>query len=208
MKSGILGGTFDPIHLGHLAVAEEARRRLIMDEVVFVPAGHPYFKAYAYITPAEHRVNMLNLAIADKPNFKISLMEIRRPGPSYAIDTVAKMKRQLGPGDEIFFIMGWDSLLALPQWQEPERLIKLCRIVAAPRPGYAEPNIGILENDLPGISQRTVVMDQPRVDISATDVRERVRKGLPIDKMVPPAVAKYIKEKGLYKGQRLRHPGF
>lgn len=200
MKSGILGGTFDPIHLGHLAVAEEARRLLNMDEVVFIPAGHPYFKSDSSISPPEHRVSMLNLAIADKPYFKISLMEIKRPGPSYAVDTLAKMKRQLGPGDEIFFIMGWDSLLTLPRWQEPRRLLKLCRIVAAPRPGYSRPDVSLLEKDLPGISQRTVVMEQPSIDISGTDIRERVRQGLPIDNLVPVAVARYIREKGLYRG--------
>lgn len=199
MKSGILGGTFDPVHLGHLAVAEEACRYLNMNEVVFIPAGRPYFKSSSSISPAEHRVNMLNLAIADKPYFKISLMEIRRPGPSYAVDTLAKMKRQLGTGDELFFIMGWDSLLSLPQWQEPQRLLKLCRLVAAPRPGYPRPDISVLEKDLPGIAERTVVMDQPWIDISATDIRQRVRQGLPIDDLVPRAVALYIRQKRLYK---------
>jgi nicotinate-nucleotide adenylyltransferase len=166
--------------------------------VVFVPAGHPYFKANAFITPAEHRVNMLKLAIGDKPYFKISLIEIERPGPSYAVDTISRMKSQLNGGDEIFFIMGWDSLLTLPLWQEPERMIKLCRIIAAPRPGYSKPDIRLIEKDLPGLSQRSAVMDKPLIDISATEIRERVRQGLPVDDMVPLAVAGYIKEKGLY----------
>ncbi len=196
---GLLGGTFDPVHLGHLAVAEEARSQVNLTEVVFIPAGHPYFKAFAYISPAEHRVTMLKLAIADKSYFKISLMEIERPGPSYAIDTVSKIKSQLSDGGEIFFIMGWDSLLTLPQWQDPEKLISLCRIIAAPRPGYSKPDNSLLEKDLPGISQRTVILDKPLIDISATEIRERVRHGLPIDNMVPAPVAKYIQEKGLYR---------
>lgn len=198
-KIGVMGGTFDPVHLGHLAIAEEARTQLDMTEVVFVPAGRPYFKALAYISPPEHRVNMLNLALADRPYFKISLMEIKRPGPSYAVDTIAKMKRQLTADDEIFFIMGWDSLLTLPRWEQPERLIKLCKIVAAPRPGYPKPDVSLIEPELPGVTQRTVVMEKPLVDISSTDIRERVKNGQPIDKLVPPAVAKYIREKGLYR---------
>jgi nicotinate-nucleotide adenylyltransferase len=201
MNIGVIGGTFDPIHLGHLAVAEEARSQLNLAEVLFVPAGHPYFKANAFITPPEHRVGMLNLALADKPYFKISLIEIKRTGPSYAVDTLSRMKRQLNASDEIFFIMGWDSLLTLPRWQEPERLIRLCRIVAAPRPGYPKPDINLIEKELPGLSQRSVVMDKPLIDISATEIRERVLQGLPIEAMVPLAVARYIREHGLYRGK-------
>jgi nicotinate-nucleotide adenylyltransferase len=198
---GLMGGTFDPVHLGHLAISEEARRQLSLSEVIFIPAGHPYFKAFAFISSAEHRINMLNLAIADKPYFKISLIEIERPGPSYAVDTVSRIKSQLRPGDEMFFIMGWDSLLTLPLWQEPEQLISLCRIAAAARPGYPEPDLSLLEQDLPGISRRTVILDNPVIDISATEIRERVRQGLRIEDMVPAPVAKYIQEKGLYRSQ-------
>lgn len=197
-KIGIIGGTFDPVHLGHLAVAEEACRQVGLAEMIFLPAGHPYFKAAALISPAEHRIKMLELAIADKPQYKISLLEIQRPGPSYAVETVAKMKSQRRPEDQIFFIMGWDSLQTLPRWEQPARLISLCQIIAAPRPGYSKPEIDLIEKDLPGISQRTIVMEKPLVNISATEIRERVRRGLPVDTMVPSPVAKYIKEKGLY----------
>jgi nicotinate-nucleotide adenylyltransferase len=199
---GILGGTFDPVHLGHLAIAEEARQQLNLAEVIFIPAGHPYFKTLAFISPPEHRVNMLNLALAEKAYFKISLTEIKRPGPSYAVDTVAKMKRQLSADDEIFFILGWDSLLTLPRWEQPERLIKMCKIVAVPRPGYPQPDLRLIEPDLPGVTQRTVILEKPLIDIRSTDIRERVRKGLSIDNLVPPAVVKYIQEKALYKGKR------
>jgi nicotinate-nucleotide adenylyltransferase len=201
-KIGVMGGTFDPVHLGHLAVAEEARAQLDLAEVVFIPAGHPYFKAQAYISPPEHRVNMLNLALADKPYFKISLAEIKRPGPSYAVDTIARMKRPLSAGDEILFIMGWDSLLTLPRWERAGQLINLCKIVAAPRPGYPKPQVGLIEPDLPGISQRIVIMDKPMIDISATEIRERVARGLSVRDMVPAAVAQYIRERNLYKLRR------
>jgi len=200
-KIGVMGGTFDPVHLGHLAVAEEARRRLKMAEIIFMPAGQPYFKALAYISPPEHRVRMLELALAGRPYFKISRMEIQRPGPSYAVETVAQLKEQMPAGNEIYFIMGWDSLLTLNLWQEPERLISLSRIVAAPRPGYTKPDVGALEKELPGISERVIILYQPLVNISSTTIRERVSQGLPIEEMVPPAVAEYIKEKGLYRGK-------
>jgi nicotinate-nucleotide adenylyltransferase len=198
MNIGIMGGTFDPVHLGHLAIAREACRRLKMSEVIFIPAGHPYFKATELISPAKDRVEMLKLALRDTPQYKISLLEIQRPGPSYLVDTLSKIKEKLKPGDELFFILGWDSLLALPRWHEPERLIESVKIIAAPRPGYPEPDIFALEKDLPGISQCTIVMDQPVIDVSATDIRERVRRGLTIHDLVTPEVEKYIKDAGLY----------
>jgi nicotinate-nucleotide adenylyltransferase len=197
---GVIGGTFDPVHLGHLAIAEDARRELSLAEVIFIPAGQPYFKALAYVSPAKHRVKMLKLALAGKLYFKISLMEIKRPGPTYTIDTISKIKSKLKSGDEIFFIMGWDSLLTLGHWQEPERLISLCRIAAAPRHGYPPPDFNDLEKELPGISQRIVELHSPLINISATEIRERVRQGLPVDDLVSAPVAEYIREKGLYRG--------
>jgi nicotinate-nucleotide adenylyltransferase len=198
-KIGVMGGTFDPIHLGHLAVAEEAHKMLGLSEVRFMPAGHPYFKETVSISPAADRVKMVELAIVGRPYFNISLLEVRRPGPSYAVDSMEKMRKQLGTGDELFFIMGWDSLMSLHLWFEAAKLIRICRIVGAPRPGYPRPDVTSLEKDLPGISQRAVVMDRPLVDISATGIRERVRQGLPIESLVPEPVANYIKEKGLYQ---------
>ncbi len=201
MKIGVIGGTFDPIHRGHLAVADEAYHQIHLGKVIFLPAGHPYFKDAAVISPAEDRVNMVKLAIAGHPAYQISLMEIQRPGPSYAVESMAQMKSKLSPEDELYFIMGWDSLMTLHLWFEADRLIKICRIVAAPRPGYPKPDVSLLERGLPGISQRAIVMEKPLVDISATDIRERVRQGLPVDDMVPPEVSRYIRERGLYRGE-------
>jgi len=198
MNIGVLGGTFDPVHNGHLIVAEEAKTRLNLAEVIFVPAGQPWLKADIPISPAEHRLQMLRLAIADKPHFKLSTIEIERPGPSYSVDTIAELQGQLGSEDELFFILGWDSLAGLPQWREPSRLIKLCYLVAVPRPGSSQPKLKALEASIPGISQRVMLMDKPEIDISASAIRDRVARGLSVLHLVPEPVNRYIKEHKLY----------
>lgn len=198
MKIGILGGTFDPVHLGHLAIAEEARAKLKLDEVIFVPAGQPWMKKDTPVSPAEHRINMLRLAISGKTYFKLSTVEIERGGLSYSVETVAELRAKLKAEDEIVLIVGWDSLETLPQWREPARLITMCRIVALPRPGYKRPDIASLEKEVPGLSERVILLDKPEIAISATEIRERVRQGLPISHLVPEAIERYIREKGLY----------
>ena len=198
MNIGVMGGTFDPIHKGHLLIAEEARTRLNLAETLFVPAGEPWLKANSPITAAAHRVEMVRLAIADKPYFKLSTMEIERAGPSYTVDTIAQLKAQLGAGNELFFILGWGSLAELPQWREPDRLIKLCYLVVAPRPGYPAPDLKELEAAIPGLSQRVMLMKGPEVDISASEIRSRVARGLYIRHLVPKSVDGYIKEHRLY----------
>jgi len=126
MNIGVLGGTFDPVHNGHLILAEEARSWLNLAEVLFVPAGQPWLKVDRPISPAEHRLQMLRLALADKPHFKLSTMEIERAGPSYTVDTIAALREQLGSEDELFFILGWDNLAELPQWWEPSHVLLSC----------------------------------------------------------------------------------
>jgi len=198
MNIGVLGGTFDPIHNGHLLMAEEARARLNLASVLFVPAGQPWLKADSPILAAEHRVEMVRLAIAGKPYCKLSTMEIERAGPTYTVDTIAELGSRLGDGDELFFILGQDNLAQLPQWHEPSRLVEMCYLVAVPRPGSRAPNLKALEADIPGISQRVMLMDKPNVDIGASVIRDRVRRGLPILHLVPEPVSRYIREHGLY----------
>lgn len=198
MKIGVLGGTFDPIHLGHLIVAEEARARLNLTQTLFVPAGQPWLKTNNVISPAEHRVEMIRLAIADKPYFKLSTMEIERPGPTYTVDTIAELKGRLSPGDELFFILGWDNLIQLPQWREPSRLVKMCHLVAVPRVGYPTSDLTSLEAAIPGLSQRVILLDKPRIDINASEIRQRVAQGLSISHLVPEPVERYIKQHRLY----------
>jgi len=193
-----MGGTFDPIHNGHLIVAEEIRARLNLAEVLFVPAGQPWLKMNRAILADEHRVQMVRLAIEGKPYFKLSTMEVERAGPSYTVDTIAELKAKVGAGDELFFILGWDSLAELPQWHEPARLIEMCYLVAVPRVGYSRPNLKKLKAAIPGISQRVTLLDTPKIDISASVIRDRVAQGLSIRHLVPEPVNRYIKQHKLY----------
>jgi nicotinate-nucleotide adenylyltransferase len=201
MKKGILGGTFDPIHNGHLVVAEEVRRRLSLDEVIFVPAGCPRLKPAEPLATPEQRVHMVHLAISGRPYYKLSTIEVERPGPSCSVDTVATLRGQLGKEGELYFVLGQDNLAELPRWREPERLVKLCRLVAVPRPGQPLPDLEALEALVPGLAESLIRLEAPHIDISASDIRERVSRRLPIRHLVPEAVASYIEEQGLYTGR-------
>ena len=198
MKVGILGGTFDPVHNGHLVIAEAVKAHLNLDEVIFIPAGQPWLKADRPISPVKHRLAMLRLALAGKTHFKISATEIERVGPSYTVDTVEELKRRLGKA-ELYFILGWDSLATLPRWHDAPRLIRLCTLVAVHRPGFPQPDLKPMEISVPGVSRRVIFMTEPCVATSATDIRKRVKKGEDISSLVPEAVAKYIFEHGLYQ---------
>lgn len=198
MNIGVLGGTFDPIHNGHLLLAEEVRARLNLTGTLFVPAGQPWLKVDNPISSAEHRVEMVRLAIADRPYFKLEAMEVGRPGHSYTVDTIDELKAQLGSGDELFFILGADNLAELPLWREPSRLITMCHLVVVPRPDYPLPDLKALEAIIPGLSQRVMLMDKPEIDISASVIRYRVARGLSIHHLVPEPVDEYIRQHKLY----------
>ncbi len=200
MNIGVLGGTFDPIHIGHLRVAEEVAARLDLPRILFMPAGQPWLKLNNAqdISPVQHRLEMVRLAIAGNPRFKLSTMEIERPGPTYTVDTIAQLQSRLGAGDEIFFILGRDNLSQLPQWHQPRRLLEMCRLVVVPRLDFLPPDLPALEKELPGISQRVILFDKPYIDINASEIRQRVADGLSISGFVPAPVERYIKEHGLY----------
>ena len=198
MKVGVLGGTFDPIHNGHLIVAEEVRAGQNLSGIIFVPAGQPCLKEGIPVSAAEHRVQMVRLAIADKADFEVSTLEVERPGPSYMVDTITELRSRLEADDEIFLILGWGSLAELPQWQEPSQLITMCKLVAVSRPGYPRPNLRKLNALIPGLSKQTVIMENLKVDISASVIRDRVSRGLSVRHLVPKAVNEYIKQHGLY----------
>ena len=202
MNIGVLGGTFDPVHSGHLVIAEEARLRFGLNKVLFVPAGTPWLKTNREITPAVHRVEMVKRAIAGNASFELSPIEIDRPGPSYSVDTVAALQQQSGAGARIFFLIGWDSLAELPQWQEPARLIHLCKLVAVTRPGLSRPDLKSLETSVPGITQSVVWLDIPPINISSSDIRDRTAQGLSIHDLVPDDVESYIAENKLYRKRK------
>jgi nicotinate-nucleotide adenylyltransferase len=202
MKTGILGGTFDPIHNGHLAIAEEARTYLNLTEIIFLPAGQPWMKSDRPILQGRHRIAMTRRAIEDRPYFKLSTIEVEHKGPSYSVDTITKLKAQSAGASDLYFIIGWDNLNRIMLWKDPLKLIKLCFLVAVPRPGYDLPDFKKLEAEIPGISKKTIFMEKPRVDISATDIRNKVAQGLSISGLVPEKVAGYIKENGLYQSPR------
>jgi nicotinate-nucleotide adenylyltransferase len=196
---GLLGGTFDPIHIGHLIAAEEVRVKVGLGEVLFVPAGQPWLKSDRAISAAEHRLEMVRLAIDTNPEFKLSRVEVERPGPSYTVDTVRELRRQFEAGAELFFILGLDLLDELPRWKEPARLIEMCRLVAVTRPGYDALRLQPLEKSIPGISTRLDIVEMPPVGISASDIRRRIAHGLSIKYLVPESVESYIYEHGLYR---------
>ncbi len=196
-----MGGTFDPIHYGHLVIAEEVRNALNLSEVVFIPAGHPPHKVGHAITEAHHRLAMLELATASNPHFHISRMEIERSGPSYTVDTLRTLREQLDADVNLSFIIGWDSLEELHTWYKaPELLTHVTHLVAVRRPGYEDDDEynQVLERRLPGILQRLLVVPAPQLEISATDLRRRVAENRPIKYQTPEAVETYIKQNRLY----------
>ena len=199
MRVGIFGGTFDPIHLGHLAVARSIQSSLGLDNVVFVPAGQPWLKADTPVSRVEDRVQMLRLALARRRALELSTIEADRPGPSYTVDTMETLQRQLGSDADYFFLLGSDALMDIAKWKEPQRLIQLCQLVAFARPGFGLPTMEALEVAVPGISMRVVFAEVPQVNIRATDIRRRIAEGRCIQRLVPRAVERYILEHGLYE---------
>ncbi len=197
MRLGVFGGTFDPIHYGHLVAAEEVRARLELDKVLFVPAGLPPHKLDHVISPAHHRLTMLQLAIASNPGFEISRVDVERQEPCFTVDTLALLQKEWGEETELYFIMGMDSLSEILTWKNPQRLIRLARIVVVGRPGF-QADVSDLEEALPGASQHIQIVDAPRFEVSSSDIRRRVREGLPIRYQVPAAVEAYIREHRLY----------
>ncbi|MDH4138291.1 MAG: nicotinate-nucleotide adenylyltransferase [Anaerolineae bacterium] len=198
MRVGVFGGTFDPIHIGHLVIAEEAWMELELERVVFIPAGLPPHKLDHVMSPVEHRLAMVELAIASNPHFAVSRVDIDRFGPCYTVDTIEFLRDEWGGGVEIYFIMGSDSLLDILTWHNPRRLIRLCRFAVVSRPGY-QVDFDELDALLPGVASRVQMLNAPGLDISSTDIQRRVREGLSIKYQVPEAVEDYIYQHKLYQ---------
>lgn len=201
-RIGVLGGTFDPVHYGHLVIAEEVRTALDLAEMVFIPAGQPPHKQGDIISAAQDRLAMLEIATASNPYFTISLIDLDRQGPSYTIETLKLLHKQWGETTAIFFVIGWDSLEDLPKWHEPEGVLaQMTHLVAVHRPGYQEEPAfrQRLEARLPGIGEKLVPLPAPQLDISSTDLRRRVAQGKPIKYQTPEAVERYIIAHQLYQ---------
>jgi nicotinate-nucleotide adenylyltransferase len=202
-RIGVMGGTFDPIHNGHLVTAEEAWKQFQLDQVLFIPSGNPPHKEDRRNLNAEDRYLMTVIATATNPHFKVSRMEIDRPGPSYTIDTVRELHRIYGRNTEVFFITGADAILEILTWKEPELVLREATFIAATRPGY---DLKRLEESLPAIERerhatdpRVLVMEIPALAISSTDIRKRVKQGRPITYLVPEGVSEFIEKNGFYR---------
>ncbi|HUT76026.1 MAG TPA: nicotinate-nucleotide adenylyltransferase [Armatimonadota bacterium] len=195
-RLGVMGGTFDPIHYGHLVAAEEARAQLGLEGVTFVPCRQPPHKKDYRVTDAEHRYAMTLAATCDHPRFTASRIELERPGPSYTIDTLRRLQRE-HPTAELFFITGADAVRELLTWREPQELAALCRLVAVTRPGY---DLGGLERALGELARQVRALEAPGVNVSSTDIRARVARGWSLRYLTPPAVETYIAKHGLYRG--------
>jgi nicotinate-nucleotide adenylyltransferase len=192
LATGLMGGTFDPIHIAHLIIAEEALDSLGLDRVIFVPSARPPHKHVGDVTSVEHRLEMVRLAIDGNPRLALSDLEARRPAPSYTIETIRQFRSALGEDETLYFIMGADSLAQFFTWKEPLDLIAACEFAVAPRPG-----VGPDDGDS-RIREKAHLLDAPLIGVSSSDIRERVRAGRSVRYLVPPSVLNYIEEKNLY----------
>lgn len=215
---GVLGGTFNPIHIGHLAIARQARESLVLDRVVFVPTGDPPHKPHQKLAAASDRYEMVRLAIASDPTFSVSDIEVRRPGKSYTIDTIRLLQKDYGPETRLFFLIGLDAFLEIQTWRDPETLLTLCTFVVISRPGLSFlalsalplippiPRASLMDLDagrsmrfdLSVGSQSLICLRLPPSSVSASDIRARFAEGTPTANLLPPAVESYILQHHIY----------
>ena len=198
-RLGVYGGTFDPIHIGHLVAAAEVQFRLALDAVLFLPAGDPPHKGANGMTPASHRRRMVELAIADNDRFALSTIDLDRPGPHYTADALAIL-RETHPHDLIWFIMGEDTLLDVPNWADPQRIVEYARLAVVTRPGWKVDISDLAQIDaaIPGIVRCCDFIPIPMLDIRSRELRDRLRTGMPYRYQLRGAVRAYIEEHGLY----------
>jgi nicotinate-nucleotide adenylyltransferase len=197
---GVLGGTFDPIHHGHLAIAEEAREALGLERILFVPAAASPFKGDVVSTPPEHRLAMVEAAIAGNARFRCSSIEIDRPGPSYTVDTLDALAAADGiVPDRLWFILSWEALEGLPRWREPGRILDLARLAVVPRAGFDALGEPWLASQFPGREDRFALLSGPLLPISGSVIRRRAAAGRSVRYLVPDAVARYIADHQLYR---------
>lgn len=195
MKIGILGGTFDPIHEGHLTIARESMKQFRLDKILFVPARiPPHKKEDDQITPPAYRARMVELATVEEPRWELCDLELRRPGVSYTVDTLRELRKKFPPPHELFFIAGADSLQDLQNWKEPEEIFKLSEWIVAPRPSFKVPE---------SLSPRVHVLNMPPVDVSARELRQKILQGDDVSRWIPLKALNYIQQTKIY-GEALR----
>ncbi len=194
-RLGVMGGTFDPIHYGHLVTAEEALVQFDLDSVLFVPTGLPWMKEHEVVSPAEDRYLMTVIATASNPKFRVSRMEVDRDGPTYTVDTLRGLKEEYGAQTDLFFVTGADAIVEILAWKNHEELFDLAHFIAATRPGY---DIAEIEAHAPARPE-IKVMNIPALAISSTDIRARVAAGRPIRYLVPEGVKSYVEKAGIYR---------
>jgi nicotinate-nucleotide adenylyltransferase len=219
-----LGGSFNPVHNGHLAIARQAREALGLDQILFVPTNRPPHKSNDSLARPEDRYEMVRLAIASDPSLAISDVEIRRPGKSYSIDTVRLLRQTYGEQAQLYFLIGLDAFLDFPSWRDPRSLLELCRFVVLSRPGLSFRSLStvpllppipypaladldagrISKIEAPLGTQGLICLKLPPSPISASDIRSRIRQGLPVANLLPPSVESYILHHHLYKEDRNR----
>jgi nicotinate-nucleotide adenylyltransferase len=205
---GVFGGTFDPIHVAHLALAQEAAESLGLERVLFVPAGSPPHKPGVAVTPGSDRYAMVRLAIADNDRFEASRIELDRDGPSYTVDTLEALaagraaEGVVGGTTPITLILSADAFLGLLSWHEPRRVLELARLAVAPRDGYPAAGPEFLAQHIPDLADRAVFLDGPRIRLSASELRDRAAAGRSLRYLVPDAVAAYIGDHDLYRNPR------
>lgn len=201
-RIGLFGGTFNPVHIGHLIIARAALEHLGLERIVLIPSANPRHKSPEAVADTVDRLAMLRLAVADEPGFDVSACEIERPGMSYTIDTVAFFRKELSDRAELYWLIGADSLSELASWHRVDELVCMCRIVTAARPGWESPDLSALTERVGERQVRRLrdgILPTPRIDISASEIRRRVRQGRSVRWLVPMAVAQYIDRRGLYR---------
>ena len=191
-RLGVMGGTFDPIHHGHLVCASESAARFELDEVVFVPTGRPSFKHGPDVSPGEDRYLMTVIATASNPRFTVIRIDVDRPGITYTVDTLRDLRAERGPDVDLFFITGADALMQILTWRSPDELFSLAHFVGATRPGYP-----ISNSEFP--AGAVSLVEIPALTISSSDCRDRVRRGEPVWYLVPDGIVQYIDKRGLYR---------
>lgn len=203
-RIAVMGGTFDPIHYGHLVAAEAARFEFNLDKVIFMPAGKPAHKQEKQVTDAEHRYDMTVLATATNPYFEVSRIELDRVGITYTVDTIKALKKMLGVETEIYFITGADAILEILTWYNVEELLGLCDFIAATRPGFNKKDLEQKLVELKSKYHKDIFMIEiPSLAISSTDIRDRIANGKSIKYLLPETVEKYIYQSGLYRSEAI-----